>query len=60
MVQVIWLVDRIQINFFQVYKCNIPRESDGGLCAVKIVKIEPQYTRSRKVSLVPFDVNVFF
>ena len=53
MVQVIWLVDKIQINFFQVYKCNIPRESYGGLCAVKIVKIEPQYTRSRKVSLLP-------
>ena len=36
-----------------MYKCNIPRESYGGLCAVKIVKIEPQYTRSRKVSLLP-------
>ena len=26
---------------------------------MKIVKIEPQYTQSQKVSLVPFDVNVF-
>ena len=40
--------------------CNFPHENYGNLCAVKIVKIEPQYTQSPKVSLVPFDVNVFF
>ena len=42
-----------------MYECTFPRGNYGGPCAVKIVKIEPQYTQSQKVSLVPFDVNVF-
>lgn len=43
----------------KVYKCNIPRESYGGLCAVKIVKIEPQYTRSRKeVMQLKNEINI--
>ena len=42
-----------------MYECSFPSGDYGGPCAVKIVKIEPQYTQSQKVSLVPFDVNVF-
>ena len=37
-----------------MHECNV---TSGGICAVKIAKIR---SRSQEVSLVPFDVNVFF
>ena len=42
-----------------MYECTFTWGNYRGPCALKIVKIEPQYTQSQKVSLVPFDVNVF-
>nr|XP_058956996.1 mitogen-activated protein kinase kinase kinase 2-like [Pocillopora verrucosa] len=45
--------------FGKVYECTFPTGDYKGLCAVKIVKIEPQYTQSQKeVELLTNEINI--
>ncbi|XP_066021825.1 mitogen-activated protein kinase kinase kinase 2-like isoform X1 [Pocillopora verrucosa] len=45
--------------FGEVYECTFPTGDYKGLCAVKIVKIEPQYTQSQKeVELLTNEINI--
>ncbi|RMX45238.1 hypothetical protein pdam_00000786, partial [Pocillopora damicornis] len=42
-----------------VYECTFPTGDYKGLCAVKIVKIEPQYTQSQKeVEQLTNEINI--